>query len=134
MFDRMYIDAPQITQSVTRTVHEHRAPTDESIKIYREMVEKARAEVLDAVLNGVPDNLLNHVKLEVTDSALTGRRKYRFAFKLNGQPHSFEFADDDGSWTQTKDEIARAVVKKMLDHVGDHLWKALPIGKLGAQR
>lgn len=117
---------PTRVESVTRNVHEHRAPTDESIKIYREMVEKAKAEVLELTLNGVEGNILNHVKLSVQGDIATNLRKYRFAFKLNGKPISIDFQDDEAGWAMLKDELARAVVDQLLRHVGDQLWQALP--------
>lgn len=48
MFDRTVI-LPTRTEYVTRTTHEHRAPTDESVKILREMEAKARDGVLSAI-------------------------------------------------------------------------------------
>jgi len=43
--------APQhhVTEQVTRHVHEHRAPTDESVKLLREMEDKAREQIIEAV-------------------------------------------------------------------------------------
>lgn len=43
MFDR-YIMSPPRTEYVTREVHEHRAPTDESVKLLREMEQAADAK------------------------------------------------------------------------------------------
>lgn len=40
---------PGPTQYVTREVHKHRAPTDESVRLLREMEEKARAQVIASV-------------------------------------------------------------------------------------
>ena len=52
MLDKTYLTLPrQSTQYVDRntTIHEHRAPTDESIKILREMEAKARDNLILAV-------------------------------------------------------------------------------------
>lgn len=50
MFDT-HIHKPRDTQYVDRNIthHEHRAPTDESIKILREMEEKARDNLILAI-------------------------------------------------------------------------------------
>lgn len=43
------INAPTRTEYVTRTVHEHRAPTDESVRLLKEMEEAARQKVLSSI-------------------------------------------------------------------------------------
>ena len=56
MFDRTdnSVNFPDKIQ-ITKTVTEHRAPTDDSIRIFREYVEKARAEVAEMARCG--DNI-----------------------------------------------------------------------------
>lgn len=60
MFDRTFIQPPAQNENVhvTTTVHEHRAPTDESVKILREMEEKAFAQVIDVMISKAGDNTL----------------------------------------------------------------------------
>lgn len=59
MFDK-YSISPTVERTTerlvpyTKTVHEHRAPTDESIKIYDEMLEKARAAYVASVKVSTP--------------------------------------------------------------------------------
>lgn len=49
MFDRTVVLPTRTrTEFVTREVHEHRAPTDESVKLLREMETKAREQVTQA--------------------------------------------------------------------------------------
>lgn len=50
MFDRTIIVPGRTrTEFVTREVHEHRAPTDESVKLLREMEQKTKDQVIEAI-------------------------------------------------------------------------------------
>ena len=52
MFDRTVIVprmVEHVTHEVTKQVHHHRAPTDDSVKLLKELEEKAQAKVIEAV-------------------------------------------------------------------------------------
>lgn len=104
MFDRINIGGGT-THSYNKTeVVEHRAPTDESVKILRAMEKEA----LDSVLGGflVQGNTLETVSL-TTSSRGTGfdASTWHYAFRLNGQlykgtvkgPEGVELALDQGA-------------------------------------
>ena len=77
MFDRTYIHAPQAPAS-PQEVHEHRAPTDESIQLLREMEDKLQQNVLQVVVSN-KNNIL-----EGREHILIG------SFQLNGQTYTFQ--------------------------------------------
>lgn len=52
MFDRTTVYTPRVVESVTEEVHVHRAPTDESVKLLREMEAAAKAEVVKSICVG----------------------------------------------------------------------------------
>ena len=63
-------------------VTEKRAPTDESVKLLREMEQKALDQIVDGFL--IQGNSLELVALETVPSGFRQPRIY-YAFKLNGQ-------------------------------------------------
>lgn len=84
-----------------KEVHEHRAPTDESVKILREMEEAARDQIVGAyVCNS--NNLTGAVIYK--QHALTDLRSEVFVrFQLNGKDY------------ETKHDIMRGQLNKYMD-------------------
>jgi len=111
MFDRIY--APRVTEHVTKNVdvHEHRAPTDESIKLYKEMLEKARAEVVKVTLDGMQGNTLSNARVEVRQQFDSMDTKYQFWFRLNSEDHKIEFNLDD--FDGLREKIAHKIVVEL---------------------
>ena len=70
------------TEYVTRTVHEHRAPTDESIRLAREYEEKAWNIVRDRVTEPLLNISANYVVCETAEYD----RKTHIFFKVNNKP------------------------------------------------
>ena len=65
-----------------KTVHEHRAPTDDSIRLYKEMVEKAEEEVLGRI--EIKNNLVEAVVFWYQPQAICSLR-FCCRFKINGE-------------------------------------------------
>ena len=87
MFDKTYVKGSGSTTYVpyekTVTVTEHRAPTDDSIKIYKEMYEKSLkniAEVLEIKNSLVEGKVVRFIQEDWTDS-----EQILVIFKINGQ-------------------------------------------------
>lgn len=78
------IEQPTRTEYVTRevNVHEHRAPTDESVALLREMESAAKDEVIKAVR--VADTRFECVVHTWLDF-MSDSTKYRAIFSLNGK-------------------------------------------------
>lgn len=76
------IEQPTRTEYVTREVHEHRAPTDQSVALLREMESAAKDEVIKAIHvgNTVFDCVVHTWRDDLSDST-----KYRAIFSLNGK-------------------------------------------------
>lgn len=83
MFNRTLnvIQQPRGPSHVSVTTHEHRAPTDDSIRLAGEYEQKAWAKVKDAVLHDIP-GLDAQALLVEHNYAL---REVSLIFKLNGQ-------------------------------------------------
>jgi len=126
MFDRIIL-APRPSEPVTVTqhVHEHRAPTDESIKLYKEMLEKAQAEVVKVTLDQMEGNTLSNARVEVSQQFDSMDRKYQFWFRLNGADYKIEFNLND--LDELREKIAHKIVVELTRGiVGRVLEKALP--------
>ena len=79
------------TEYVTREVHEHRAPTDASVKLLREMEQAAEAKVIDAVRVGNTsfECVVRRERDEMNDQVL-----FRAVFKLNGRQETADYRCD----------------------------------------
>lgn len=64
------------------TVHEHRAPTDESVRLLREMEQAARDKVVQAIrLENAPIDCVVHAQ----DNAMNGDRDFCVFVRVNGK-------------------------------------------------
>lgn len=90
MFDRVtVIPGRTVTQFVTREIHEHRAPTDESVRLLREMEAKAEGEVDRRVrleANGF------EAVVDVAEDMVARETLLDCRFLLNGQRHKVRVA------------------------------------------
>ncbi len=71
----------------TKTVHEHRAPTDESIKIFDEMRRKAEEHIVAKVI--IKDNTVNGMLLAFDEGGMMDNIRYYGRFTLNGKEINF---------------------------------------------
>jgi hypothetical protein len=69
------------TEYVTREVHVHRAPTDKSVELLRDMEAKARAQVIRSI--ALTDNGFNCV-VQFFEDALSDTVNTNVVFTLNG--------------------------------------------------
>lgn len=81
MFDTYLLGRPR-TEYVTREVHEHRAPTDESVKLLREMEQAADAKRTASMQ--MPGNLFQGV-VEAYRNNADATIHARAVFDLNGK-------------------------------------------------
>ena len=106
------------TEYVTKTVHEHRAPTDASVKLLREMEQAAEAKVVNAVRVGNTSfECVVHREVDnMNDQAV-----FRAVFKLNGKRDTAEHrcerrnaGDLVAAWRALRDEIAKVIATRMI--------------------
>lgn len=99
---------------------EKRAPTDESVRLLMEMEAAAAAKVLSAVRveNTAFQGVLHHM-----EDHLTGIRKFRCVFKLNGKQMTASYECDREDFTREvaavgiRDAIAREVANAITSSV-----------------
>lgn len=91
MFDRTIIQAPTSLR-VDATFTEKRAPTDESVKLLREMEAHAKAEVIKAV--AVQDNQFSGV-LHLMRDLMSAQEKFRLIYSINGKKLTTDYSVDD---------------------------------------
>jgi hypothetical protein len=72
----------------SRTIHEHRAPTDESVKLLSEMERKMLERIL--ARHSLQENAFNAEWVVITAPAGMGDCKVVCRFLLNGNEHTFE--------------------------------------------
>ena len=81
MFDR-YLISPRLNADVSVRREEKRAPTDESVRLLREMEQKARDEIIRSI--PVESNGFKAV-MQQCHSDMEDCELYRLVFKLNGE-------------------------------------------------
>lgn len=112
--------APARTEYVTRevNVHEHRAPTDESVKLLREMEASARQEIVQAIkVEGNGFNCVVHIHQDMISDGMIARAIY----DLNGR----RFEDQiDVQWrNKTPEGLISALVAKVSETIGREVLK-----------
>lgn len=114
MFDIYHTE--QVTKEVTKQIHHHRAPTDESVKILKECEDSMRKKVVDSFK--VEGNSLN-VKWIVFDNYPHGNIDVTCAFKINGTEYKIEKQMDIAvkRAKSNRGEIIQGFVKDISDRV-----------------
>lgn len=119
----LILSQPQyVTREVTKTVHENRAPTDESIKIYKEMVDKAEKSVLDTFV--ISDNILNG-SIVVLRNAETMGIDVIYRFTLNGKKFEGRIRPEYHEVIKVRNEVIRIVYEKMSKEIASQLFDTL---------
>lgn len=109
MFDRTVINKGDTHTYVT----EKRAPTDESIRLLREMENKAKEEVIKSI--SLPSNEFSGVVHLMRDH-LSCQTNVVVLFKLNGKDHKVPISLYD-----FKDDSLEKRMEKVLNDVSDYL-------------
>lgn len=112
------IESPSRTQYVKQDVHEHRAPTDESVRLLKEFEEKAQDKVVQSVHVGDSafECVIHKERDCMSDSALL-----RAVFSLNGRKESVQHSyrprgpqDEVAAYAALRDKVASAIATKMI--------------------
>jgi|GEM_PF-1631666 len=94
------------------TVHEHKAPTDESVKLLNEMQQKAESNILKTIK--IDENYLKAVVIIFKDNLVENRINYGAKFILNGEEHIVEDYIDIFEWInvieKAKDGFGNTVI------------------------
>lgn len=107
-------------------IDEHRAPTDESIKILADMQQQARDSLIDTYI--LEDNEING-SVFMFKNPMTHEYKMHVQFRLNGKKYKFEerFSNYDSSVFNAKEQI----YKHMTDAIYNELVKGFRTNKHG---
>ena len=97
------------------TVHEHRAPTDESVKLLREMEQAARDKVVQAIrLENSPIDCVVHAQMD----ALNVRRDFCVFVRINGQKLEVRKSfDEEATFEKIADGLLAAVSERIAAEV-----------------
>lgn len=132
MFDKYHVGPSSVSVHETRTVNEHRAPTDESVRLLSEMEEKALRRVIFS--EKTASNELQIFVLVLRPSFETGDHEFRYAFTLNGKPIDGRVKVGYSEWAvmmgkkaavmqfvreRVASDIARAILAKFPVEVGE---------------
>lgn len=122
MFDKAYVTVQEAPRGPSHvTVHEHRAPTDESIKLYDEMLKKARAEIISQIA-APHDNVLSHATVQANYNCATLDVRCLVVFKLNGREHKLKIKVDD----DPRERMIEAIVGELCKELGRSFEKQIP--------
>jgi hypothetical protein len=118
MFRRpLVVVAPRAeTKYVTRQVHEHRAPTDESVALLKEFedaADKRRIETLHLVDNAF------HGTIHVAELAFSGTIKARLIFDLNG--HRITVEAETASFARSDAEQQKKLLLDLRDKAAERI-------------
>lgn len=118
--------------SHTHTIIEKRAPTDESVRLLREMEEKARQQVLSAIrLENCP---IDGVVLVHHDQYHSGNREFLLCCRINGKPLEVRYLHDTLR-ASTQEDMVDGLLKATADAVARQIlsaaFAALPRSKFG---
>ena len=127
MFDVTHITkAPAYPQYVT--VNEHRAPTDESVKILRDAEDRAQKAIVQSTrVDNCPIDAVLHQMVD----HLSDKHKFACVFKLNGKKHrvdyehrtKFDASDADERFTAAmgvRDAIAKEIATALMEPLCKH--------------
>jgi hypothetical protein len=108
-------EAPRYPQTITK--HEHRAPTDESVRLLKEMEMKAEEKMIEAVR--LENNVFKAV-YRVFDNPRDMNYKCVVQYSLNNRDFTGEFTMNHREVYPAK-EIAFRVLEKIQDMMARHL-------------
>lgn len=126
MFDRTYVQGGPSRVSVTKTVTENRAPTDQSVQLLRELEEKAHDEVVQAYVSR--SNVVEGAVVEVRNDPYSPDTELHIGFRLNGKwnrvvlqkPDHFRF-DPASCFRLLAERLAVAIRDQLLKDLDRHV-------------
>jgi hypothetical protein len=123
---RHYYDPPaslaDITRNVKVEVSEHRAPTDESVRLLREMEKAAEDKVFARFTVG--GNMLKG-KAQLWEEMASNTVKIRIAFTLNDEKHDWTVETDRFDWHDRK-KVAEIVHAELAKRLARLLMESVP--------
>lgn len=114
MFDKTTLVLPRDNggpSHVTVKVHEHRAPTDESVRVLRELEDAAYSRCTDRMVSEAGANTLGAVLFDTTVLCEDWSKRHHVVFMLNGEKFDLVVKTEDGVTRVAEVEVAEGVAK-----------------------
>jgi len=116
----------RVPYAKTVTITEHKAPTDESIKLYNELLEKAEKSLLEVMT--IKSSVLGEVKIAIyrrVDNFLVPMVA-RFRFVLNGETFDGEIHIETETYGRVdfNEIVSMEVFKKYTEVIAEKLFHA----------
>lgn len=117
MFDRTYVSTNPTVHHANIKIEEKRAPTDDSVRLLKEMEEKATSQVIKAVTvgNTTFECVVHHLR-----DNLSYTNNFRAVFKLNGKSLSAtvkvpqDQEDVSKIYQELQEEMAKVITAEIL--------------------
>lgn len=113
------------------TVHEHKAPTDQSIELLNEMTEKAKQNIVDSI--HIKNNIIDCALIYFQDDITTDSLRYVVRFKLNGKEYKldgrierFELMEQGRAFHYRHEGVMMLVYKKYAEVIASELIRLTP--------
>lgn len=95
------------------TINEHKAPTDESVRLLNEMQEKAKKNIIQTIKIG--DNVLNAVVIYYQDDFIGHNINFTIRFTFNGKEYFIQDSIDKYEYKfDSYMKLGSEIVHKML--------------------
>ena len=116
MFDRTVVNSSP--SSIHSTVHEHRAPTDDSIRLYDEMRKKAEDAIIASVR--VKDTHFEGVIHHYRDFA-NARLQFRVIYSLNGKKMTTNYDHSERDYSESAEDIYLKIVDAVARDIANEI-------------
>lgn len=121
------VSQPTRTEYVTRNIHEHRAPTDESVRLLREMEQAARDSVEQSFnVGGNGFECVVTVNREFASNDIIARAVFSLNGKrmtAEGRVRGFEISDPTKLFQTLRDNVAQVIAGEVIEHSFSMLLK-----------
>ena len=102
--------------------HEHRAPTDDSIKLLIELQEKAEKRILEQI--HIEDNKFNILGVFFGNQNVMGNSTLQIRYFLNGKPFTISHEISHYEWkSMDRYRKVKILYEKVAFHVAELLFK-----------
>lgn len=127
----MFDTYTRTTEFITKEVHEHRAPTDESIKILREMELAAQQKVLEAIRleNCEIDGVLHCMK-----HTLSFDYMFKFIFSVNGKKMCTDYSVSEWDIQKNDFQWVQGLITKVAETIAEEILRKPLIKALGEMK
>ena len=122
MFDKLYIESPRRDYPSHQEIHEHRAPTDESIKLLNEMREKTLKNIVAQFK--VKNNVFSGIVTYFAEDFCNGDYNVVHKFKLNNIDYTVSKRIDKFDLKRDKERVLRDFYTKVSQTILKELFNA----------